>query len=80
MTLSEFKSSLTSYMAIAGYEETTDLLFDWDGCSDITNNDVDGYNCSLGNVISTLDKIGVYHELKGLGSDSGMYIHIPICQ
>ena len=80
MTLSEFKSSLTSYMATAGYEETTDLLYYWNGCSDITINDVDGYNCSLGNVISTLDKLGIYHELKGLGGDSGMSIHIPICK
>ena len=72
MTLSEFKSSLTSYMAIAGYDEMTDLLSSWNGCSEITLNAVDGYNCSLGNVMSTLDTIGVYHELKGLGSDSGM--------
>ena len=80
MTLSEFKNSLSSFMANAKYDETTDLLFDWDGCSDITINDVNGYNCSLGNVMSTLDTIGVYHELKGLGSDSGMHIHIPICR
>ena len=80
MTLSEFKNSLSSFMANAKYDETTDLLLDWDGCSDITVNDVNEYNCTLGNVISTLDKIGVYHELKGLGSDSGMYIHIPICK
>ena len=80
MTLSEFKSSLTSYMANAGDDETTDLLSSWNGCSDITINDVDGYNCSLGNVISTLDKLGICHELKGLGSHSGMQIHIPICR
>ena len=80
MTLSEFKSSLASYIGKKEYDDATALLLDWDGCSDITLNDANGYNCSLGNVISTLDKLGIYHELKGLGSDSGMYIHIPICR
>lgn len=80
MTLSEFKSSLASFMENAKYDETTDLLSSWNGCSEITLNDANEYNCTLGNVISTLDKIGVYHELAGLGSDSGMHIHIPICR
>ena len=80
MTLSEFKRHLNAYIASAEYDETADLLFDWDGCSEITVNDVNEYNCTLGNVISTLDKIGVNHELNGFGSDSGMYIRISICR
>ena len=80
MTRPELKSILKSYIGKKEYDDATALLLDWDGCSDITINDVNDYNCTLGNVISTLDNIGVYHELKGLGSDSGMYIHIPICK
>lgn len=80
MTLSEFKSILKSYIGNKEYDDATALLLDWDGCSEITINDVNDYGCTLGNVISTLDKLGICHELKGLGSDSGMYIHIPICR
>lgn len=80
MTRPEFKSILKSYIGNKEYDDATALLLDWDGCSDITINDVNDYNCTLGNVTSTLDAIGIYHELKGLGSDSGMYIHIPICR
>lgn len=80
MTLSEFKSSLKSYIGNKEYDDATALLLDWDGYSEIAVSDANEYNCSLGNVISTLDTIGVYHELKGLGSDSGMHIHIPICK
>jgi hypothetical protein len=80
MTRPEFKSILKSYIGKKEYDDATALLLDWDGCSEITINDVNDYGCTLGNVISTLDKLGVYHELKGLGSDSGMHIHIPICK
>lgn len=80
MTLSEFKNRLASYMANKEYDETTDLLLDWNGHDDITINKVNEYNCTLGNVISTLDNMGVNHDLEGLGSDSGMYIRISICR
>ena len=82
MTLSEFKRHLNAYIANKEHNiNATNLLSDWKGFNVmITINDVNNYGCTLGNVISTLDKIGVYHELKGFGSDSGMYIHIPICK
>ena len=80
MTRAEFKSILKSYIGKKEYDDATALLLDWDGCNEITVDDVNDYGCTLGNVISTLDKLGIYHELKGLGSDSGMYIHIPICK
>ena len=80
MTRAEFKSILKSYIGKKEYDDATALLLDWDGCNEITVDDVNDYGCTLGNVISTLDKLGICHELKGLGSDSGMYIHIPICK
>ena len=80
MTRPELKSILKSYIGNKEYDDATALLLDWDGCSDITVDDVNDYGCTLGNVISTLDKLGLCHELKGLGSASGMYIHIPICR
>ena len=80
MTRTEFKSILKSYIGKKEYDDATALLLDWDGCNEITVDDVNDYGCTLGDVMNTLDTIGVYHELKGLGSDSGMYIHIPICR
>lgn len=80
MTLSEFKNRLQSYMVNGEYDGAIDLLTDWDGCSDITTNMVDGYNCSLGDVINALDKMDIYSQLD-FGSDykSRMYVRIPIC-
>lgn len=82
MTLSEFKNRLASYVANKKYDEeydeTLDLLLDWNGHDDITINTVNEYNCTLGNVISTLDNMGVNHDLEY--SDSGMYVRISICR
>lgn len=77
MTLSEFKNGLPPYIINGEYDGTIDLLTDWDGHSDITSGMADGYNCTLGNVISTLDNMGINHDLEC--SDTGMYIRISIC-
>ena len=80
MTLSELKNGLPSCFANGEYNGVIDLLNDWDGHSDITNNTVDGYNCSLGEVINELDKMGIESQLY-FGSDckTRMFIRIPIC-
>lgn len=78
VTLPEFKNRLASYMASTEYDETTDLLSDWDGYSAITIDKVNEYNCSLERVTRILDEIGIDSELRGFGCYGGMYISICV--
>ena len=46
MTRTEFKSILKSYIGKKEYDDATALLLDWDGCNEITVDDVNDYGCT----------------------------------
>ena len=86
MTLSEFKRHLN-----ACYESNENNRNAWNLLEDliyskmgfntiITIDDASKYNCTLGNVETILDGMGVKYEIEGYGCDSGMYICFQICR
>ena len=72
MTLSEFKRHLNAYIANSEHNaNAASLLFDWKGFNVmITVNDANEYNCTLGNVGTILDDMGVKYGIEGYGCDS----------
>ena len=75
MGLTEFKRHLSCLTST----KATDLLRDWDGCDDITIDKANEYKCTLGDIIRTLDKMGIIHSLEC--SYTGMYIRITsVCR
>ena len=87
MTISELKRNLNNCFVNqeSNNRNAWNLLFDlscgFNGFNVIiTIDNVNEYNCSLGNVETILDDMKVKYEIKGYGCDSGMYICFQICR
>ena len=86
MTLSEFKRHLNAcYESNEHNRNAWNLLFDltysWNGFNVIiTVKEANKYNCSLGDIETILDGMGVKYEIEGYSCDSGMYICFQICR